>query len=1118
MQASSTTLSTARRLPETTSHFLLLLHKKMSLFRSLILSYLFLAASPLCFSADISGTVKAPVQSAPSVAAAWIDLPTALKTPSPDLTKISVEVSPTDGTSTDPDIFRAGLRQVDGGFYQILWEVPKASDPYPVGAVREFQFSISRAAPQSSGEPLKANLIENGDFSQPLPPQSSLARMQPQSTMSALAHLEIVSLPEGGHALAFGTNEEGHGPIYMTSVFAVTGGESYEVSFRYKIENANPHERYNLTFYSWLNFLDAEGKTLWVNEGEHLAERKSVVSVKDADSGGWQQVNVVVSAPANAARAYLDLRNGSTEPLSVMVTDVCVVPTSLPNAEIKPAGSAVTLPNSRAPDVSCRFDFGPVRGVTQNGFTLVSPEDKYNAKRGWGFSKLDKPEAVDGQRPDALGRDFIQADNAEFQVDLPDGEYLIWFLIGDAQGSNGVTQRFFFNQFLSANTQIIHQFDPDPAEYIPKKHLAHYSDFWLPGMDYYDTFIRSKFEEKTAKVRVSDGKLRLRWKNLPVAAVMIRSVGKESDFEADITRIAQERRRDTRITEIVNPVNKTPIQPTPEESGCGFVLFRKPTNEGIYPTDIPRAAERVAALEAFAAAGQNESVWLSLHALKDAGPVSLKVSNLQDGGNTIDASKVDIRVARYIFQDVNGKGPNPDYRYRIAALPLDKREKLPLFQGHNWTWCLGIQVPENAPAGVYHGTISVVTVDGRELASRPLTLRVLPFHLEPLPNLQGYYYLPEEPWYAVFWNRNVYGKNITHDPTLLEIIKENEKREFAFMKSLGLNSIAFGDDLRGDLAYRDGEVSLKMNDRLSFWMDLYKEAGFSTMPWYGFNPLGSAVGSANRLSWLDDSLKPPHTGHWHQAYRSLVRNVASRAKERGWPEILFYFSDELSNEGQQGAKLGVALGQSLREVDGIRTIASMNGPAEKIMVPHVDIAMPNFAFPLNDDIFEFMGKSNTEMWLYNCGAQRLMLGFWVWRMGVKGRYQWHYRPWVAIPWDDPGGGALSKFAISYPSPEGPVPTIASDAARAAINDHRYMTTLEKSVAKRRHDLAYAKPVQAAEQFMKYLRGLLPADARLLMDQTNDARDVGGVLNKKFANDDIITRIRWAAAQLILDLQ
>lgn len=1086
--------------------------------RSLFFFGFFLSIPLVIRAGEITGTLQAPAQTTDSVAAAWIDLPAALKTASPDLTKISVKVSPVDGTSTDPDIFRAGLRQVDGGFYQILWEVPKASDTYPVGAVREFQFSISRTAPKNPEEPLEANLIENGDFSQPLPPQSSLARMQPSSTTSALAHMEIVSLPEGGNALAFGTNEEGHGPVYMTSVFAVTGGESYEVSFRYKIENANPHERYNLTFYSWLNFLDAEGKTLWVNEEEQLAERKSVVSVKDTDSGGWQQVNVVVPAPTNAARAYLDLRNGSTEPLSVMITDIRVVPTSLPNAGIKPAGSAAILPNSRAPDVFRRFDFGPEAGVTHNGFMSVSPKDKYEPKRGWGFSRLDKPEAVDGQRPDALGRDFILADDAEFQVDLPDGEYLIWFLIGDAQGSNGVIQRFFFNQFLSANAQIIHQFDPDPAEYIPKKHLAHYSDFWLPGMDYYNTFVRPKFEEKTAKVRVINGKLSLRWRNLPVVAAMIRSAGEESAFEADITRIARERRRDTHITEVANPVNKTPIQPTPEESGCGFVLFRKSTNEGIYPTDIPKAEERVAALEAFAAAGQNESVWFSLHALKDAEPVSLKVSNLQDGENTIDASKVDIRVARYIFQDVNGKGVNPDYRYRIAALPLDKREKLPLFRDHNWTWCLDIQIPENTPAGVYHGVINIVATDGRELASLPLALRVLPFHLEPLPNLQGYYYLPGEPWYAAFWNKNIYGKNIARDPALLEIIKQNERREFAFMKSQGLNSIAFGDDLRGDLAYRDGEVSLKTNDRLSFWMDLYKEAGFSTMPWYGFDPIGAATGSANRLSWLDDSLKPPHTKHWHQAYRSLVRNVASQAKERGWPEILFYISDELSNVGQQGAELGVTLGQSLKEVDGIRTIASMNGPAEKVVVPHVDIAMPNFAFPLDDGIFEFMDKSGTEMWLYNCGAQRLMLGFWVWRMDVNGRYQWHYRPWVATPWDDPGGGALSKYAISYPSPEGPMPTIASDIARAAINDHRYMTTLEKNIAKRRGDPAYAKPIQAAEQFIKYLRELLPADARLLMDETNDARDVGGVLNKKFANNDAITRIRWATAQLILDLQ
>lgn len=636
-------------------------------------------------------------------------------------------------------------------------------------------------------------------------------------------------------------------------------------------------------------------------------------------------------------------------------------------------------------------------------------------------------------------------------------------------------------------------------------------------MDYYDTFIRPKFEEKTARVRVTDGKLRIRWRNLPVAATLIQPAENESAFRADIARISRERRRDTRITEVVPRLNTVPLPPTPEESRRGFVLFRKPTNEEIYPQEIPTEKERISSLEAFAAEGQGESVWFSLHALKDKGAVSIKVSTLQDGQNSIDVSNLDIRVARYIFQNANPVSDSPDYRYRISALPLDKRAELPLFKGNNWTWCIDLRVPENTPAGTYRGTVSVMAADGREMASLPLRVRVLPFRLEPLPIVQGFFYFPSEPWYAAFWGNNVYGKSIVNDPAVLDVITQNERSEFAFMKSIGLNTACFMDDLRGDLVYRDGEVSLKPNDRLSFWMNLYKEAGFLAMPWYGFYPIG-ATEDQNKLSRVDDSLKTPYSEHWHNAYRSLAKNVASHAKAQGWPEILFYISDELSNDGQRGAELGLRLSKSLEQVEGIRTIASMNGPSERIMVPHLDIAMPNLAFPLGDDIFEFMDKNHTELWLYNCGNQRITQGFWTWRMGAKGRIQWEYRTLASIPWDDPGGGGSSRYTIAYPSPNGIVPTVASDAIRAAITDHRYMKTLEKYVEMRRDDPAYAKQVKAAKQFMDYLREHLPADVRLLMEGTIDAKESGGVLREEYANTNAIQRIRWAIAQFILDLQ
>ena len=599
----------------------------------------------VCFTSasELTGTVDAPVQTDRSVSAAWIDLPALLKTKSVDLSRLSIRLQPVETGANDPvDDLAVELQQADGGFYQIVWEVPKGSEEFPPGSTRTFQFTIEKKdSPEKdaseSREPLKTNLIANGDFSEPLPDRKVFEKLQ------------IIDLPEGGHAVTFQGDETGESVTFYTSRFSVVGGASYEVSYRYKIENAEPHPRYRLTFYSWMNFLDKEGQALWVQAEPPYLNRASVEKTNAEDTGGWKEVNTVIAVPQEAAFASLDVRSASTVDSSVMVTDIRVVPVSFPHAEMQGEKASFASPAPANEVTTHRFDFGPKEGVVFHRFTEVTADALYDKEKGWGFTRLAKPQAFDGYRPDALGRDFIVASNAEFQVDVPNGDYLVWFLIGDAHGSNSVVQKFYFNQFLKVNEQILHQLDPPPSSYIMENHLAHYADFWIPGMDYYDVFVASNFQEKTATVEVRNGKIQVQWKNLPIAGMMIQSAADKEIFEAEITKITQERRRDTRIIEEKNPVSNRLIQPTSEESKRGFVFFQRPSDVSLYPIDDPAPEERISALKAFVTPGQAESLWFSLHALENKDGVSIKVSDLEQGEHRIPSKDIDIRVARYIL-------------------------------------------------------------------------------------------------------------------------------------------------------------------------------------------------------------------------------------------------------------------------------------------------------------------------------------------------------------------------------------------------------------------------------------------------------------------------------------
>jgi len=85
---------------------------------------------------------------------------------------------------------------------------------------------------------------------------------------------------------------------------------------------------------------------------------------------------------------------------------------------------------------------------------------------------------------------------------------------------------------------------------------------------------------------------------------------------------------------------------------------------------------------------------------------------------------------------------------------------------------------------------------------------------------------------------------------------------------------------------------------------------------------------------------------WERAFRHVIRWVKDAEHQRGWPEVVMYLSDELSNHGEEGAKKGRKLVDLTQNIKGIRTVCSMNGRWEHVMLPGLKIAMPNHAFPI----------------------------------------------------------------------------------------------------------------------------------------------------------------------------
>lgn len=125
--------------------------------------------------------------------------------------------------------------------------------------------------------------------------------------------------------------------------------------------------------------------------------------------------------PQRAART-------GTAALTAAVASVALAFTGLPAAHaqtsLPPAGSGY------------KFDFGP--GVVADGYTQVNAGTAYTAATKFGFTDTAVTSGADRGTPDALRSDFVQAQGSSFQVDLPNGDYTVKLIAGDATEATNI--------------------------------------------------------------------------------------------------------------------------------------------------------------------------------------------------------------------------------------------------------------------------------------------------------------------------------------------------------------------------------------------------------------------------------------------------------------------------------------------------------------------------------------------------------------------------------------------------------------------------------------------------------------------------------------------------------
>lgn len=364
---------------------------------------------------------------------------------------------------------------------------------------------------------------------------------------------------------------------------------------------------------------------------------------------------------------------------------------------------------------------------------------------------------------------------------------------------------------------------------------------------------------------------------------------------------------------------------------------------------------------------------------------------------------------------------------------------------------LSIPVPQDAPAGMYHGTLKLS--DGTAIQKLKVNLEVLNLSLEkadfPALNLWQYPY-SSYSYYDVLKGKEPYG------PKHLEILK----KEMELYHNLGGESITctISEEPWAHQTFCDtpSQVVWKLdeNNNLFFdytafdaWVQLCMDLGideridcFSILPFDNTITLYRADGSKARLQL--------HTGdeEWTYYWTGFLKAFVAHLEEKGWFEKTYLFLDEAETEDYQTVlnlvhSIISSQGKTMMLSSAVNTV-----PRDEKLFDDIEyLSISISAFDPQDqklvDFIEHRREKGLQTALYNCSGNYPnsflisdpveSVWFQMYAMGnnFDGYLRWAYNAWNADPLmnaDYPAFEAGDPWLI-YPdekSAEHPIPRMS----------------------------------------------------------------------------------------------
>lgn len=390
---------------------------------------------------------------------------------------------------------------------------------------------------------------------------------------------------------------------------------------------------------------------------------------------------------------------------------------------------------------------------------------------------------------------------------------------------------------------------------------------------------------------------------------------------------------------------------------------------------------------------------------------------------------------------------DPTYKVRswgrAALCRLEEGEELPAGGALVWltVWC-----PPGTPAG--EREIRLAARCGGERAAASLRVVARGFDLAPPSRAYFFYYHVDTRWVGFH--------------------PENWRKHLDDMREHGLNGLTVY--ARPRLAR--GEGGLRPTSRepapnclwsLEEFLQAVAEAGFDRpLPFIGGHllrrwdvPLALEREGRDRPreGWEGDAA-------FDALYLAAV-NEALLAGDRAGVTLALSTVDEAGIHLDRRASSLRYLALFKRFFPGALTYQTLNGrwyssPEELLIGGWLDLRCYNW---LDEATLRDTLRAGARLWLYNGGSggtgygeallyspplDRFFFGFYAVKTGADGVGQWAYqypRRMEVAPWQEVARGVGTGYYYTYPSREGPVPTVCWEMVREGIDDARYADTL-----------------------------------------------------------------------------